>query len=185
GPSLRGAGRASVDFMVRTGRMPLASPKANDRRKASPYTPAQQRALIDYVTDLAGGGPAIPAVDPSAGRAATGGELYRLQCAACHSWGGEGGALVDRQAPSMLPATPVQVAEAVRTGPGTMPAFGRAALSPRQLDDLVAYTGRLKHPDNRGGLALGHIGPVAEGAVAIVLGMGALLLAIGWIGERG
>jgi ubiquinol-cytochrome c reductase cytochrome c subunit len=66
-----------------------------------------------------------------------------------------------------------------------MPKFGNAAVPPSQLDDLVAYVEYLDHPTNRGGLPLWYIGPVAEGAVAIVVGLGVLLLLIRWIGSRG
>jgi len=184
GPSLRNAGAASVDFMVRTGRMPLASPGATDRRKPSPYSATEQADLIRYVTGLTMGGPEIPVVHPGRGDVANGGQLYRLQCAACHSWGGNGGALLGREAPAITAAGPVQVAEAVRTGPGSMPAFGNAALDHRELDDLVAYTRTLRSPDDRGGWNLGHLGPVSEGAAALVLGLGLMILSIRWLGTN-
>ena len=50
--------------------------------------------------------PTIPHVDPNAGNLADGGTVYRLQCAACHAWSGDGGALLQREAPSTHPATP-------------------------------------------------------------------------------
>ena len=65
-----------------------------------------------------------------------------------------------------------------------MPVFGPAALDDRQLDDTVAFVDSLKRPDDRGGLALGHIGPVTEGAIAIVGALGLLLLASRWIGTE-
>jgi hypothetical protein len=43
----------------------------------------------------------------------------------------------------------------------------------------------LDHPDNRGGQPLWYLGPVAEGGVAILFGLAALLLASRWIGSRG
>ena len=84
-------------------------------------------ALVAYVSRLVPGGPPIPSVDPAAGDLADGGQLFRAQCAACHQWAGEGGALLHREAPSLGPATPTQLAEAVRTGPGAMPTFGATA----------------------------------------------------------
>jgi ubiquinol-cytochrome c reductase cytochrome c subunit len=164
--------------------MPLDAPDDRPMRGPSPYDPAAQAALIDYATALAGGGPAIPRVSLAGADVAAGGEAYRLQCAACHSWGGNGGALVGREAPPVQPATPVEVAEAIRIGPGEMPAFGTAAVSDRQLADLVAFTTSLDRPDDRGGADLGHLGPVAEGAVALVVGLGLLVLSVLWIGER-
>ena len=140
-------------------------------------------ALTWFVAQLTGGGPPIPHV-AAGGDAAAGGVQYRLNCAACHSWAGTGGALEDREAPNLFDATPTQIAEAVRTGPDAMPRFGAAALTPTQLNDVVAYIQRLDHPDDRGGSPLWHAGPLAEGAVAIILGLGALLVATRLIGTR-
>ncbi|MCU1376156.1 MAG: cytochrome c class, partial [Actinomycetia bacterium] len=192
-----------VDYALTTGRMPLVVPGRGDRpgrprqplpgaqpiapdRSAQRHAPAYDtgtiRGLVAYVGRLvADGGPSIPTVGP--GDVAAGGVLYRESCAACHSWSGEGGALLHREAPPLQAATPVQVAEAVRTGPGQMPAFGTAALTDQQLDDLTRYVAYVQQPDDRGGLALGHVGPVAEGAVGL-LGLALLLGLCVWIGDR-
>jgi ubiquinol-cytochrome c reductase cytochrome c subunit len=162
----------------------VADPHATPSRHRAAYDLATIRALVDYVAALAPGGPAIPAVHPDPGGLAVGGEVYRLQCAACHAWAGTGGALYQRGAPPLHAATDTQIAEAVRTGPGQMPAFGTAAVPPDQLDALVAYVRYLDRPDNRGGSPLWYLGPVAEGGVAIVIGLGALLVISRWIGER-
>lgn len=184
-PSLKRVGAAAVDYWVSTGRMPLSMHHHGGRidRKKPKYSPAEIAALVAYVTRLTGGGPAVPHVSPN-GNAGAGGVLYRLNCAACHAWAGTGGALEDREAPNLFAATPTQIAEAVRTGPDAMPSFGDAALSRRQLDDVVAYIRDLDHPEDRGGLPLWHAGPLAEGAVAIVLGLGALLVVLRLIGTR-
>ena len=203
GPDLRGVGRASVDYELSTGRMPLApagrieapgrrieplprhlsDPDARTARHHPAYDATTIAALVDYVDELTGGGgPDIPAVH--GGDVAAGGALFRLQCAACHAWAGDGGALLHREAPPLHDATGVQIAEAVRVGPGQMPAFGDAALTDRQLADVVTYVRYLDHPRDRGGFALGHLGPVAEGAVALA-GIAALLLFVRWIGDRG
>jgi ubiquinol-cytochrome c reductase cytochrome c subunit len=186
GPSLRHVGAAAVDYWVSTGRMPLAPSHHGGRidRHSPKYGPTEIARLVKYVTQLTGSGPAIPQVSTTHADAAAGGVLYRLNCAACHAWAGTGGALQDREAPSLFAATPTQIAEAVRTGPDPMPAFGEAALDQQQLDNVVAYVGVLDHSDNRGGDPLGHAGPLAEGAVAIVLGLGLLLLAARLIGTR-
>src|SRR5262249_40978793 len=128
------------------------------------YSPATIRRLVRYVSDLVGpGGPPIPHVDLARGDLARGGTLYRLQCAACHAWSGGGGALLHVDAPTTHPATPTQIAEAVRGGPGNMPAFGQAALTRSQLDSVVRYVRYLRQPDDRGGLPLWHLGPLPEG----------------------
>jgi ubiquinol-cytochrome c reductase cytochrome c subunit len=196
GPDLHGAGAAQVDFQLATGRMPVPTgdasvvqqrPSADEAQERRPprYDAATRRALVDYVVNLAGGGgPGIPDVDSNAGDLAAGGEIFRLQCAACHAWSGEGGALLQREAPSTHPATALEIAEAVRAGPGNMPAFGRAALDDHQLQSLVRYVRYLDHPDDRGGDPLWHIGPLAEGAIAVFVGLGLLVLAVRWIGTR-
>jgi ubiquinol-cytochrome c reductase cytochrome c subunit len=160
-------------------------PEQAQERRPPKYDTATRRALVDYVVALAdGGGPAIPAIHPDAGDLAKGGAIFRLQCAACHAWSGEGGALVHRDAPSTHPATALEIAEAVRAGPGNMPAFGRAALDDRQLQSLVRYVRYLDDPDDRGGFPLWHVGPLPEGAIAVVVGLGLLILAVRWIGTR-
>jgi ubiquinol-cytochrome c reductase cytochrome c subunit len=162
----------------------LANPDQEIRRRKPFYPPATITALEDYVERVTGdGGPPIPSIATDANRAA-GGEIFRLQCAACHAWAGDGGALLHREAPSLHAATPTQVGEAVRVGPGLMPAFGKAALDDPQLDQLVAYVRYLDHPDDRGGNPLWHLGPFAEGFAAWAAGMTALLFTIRWIGER-
>lgn len=195
-PDLHGVGAAETDFQLSTGRMPvplgdashnqkISSPQGSQTRRTPKYDAATRAALVQYVTRLAGGGgPAIPKVDLAAGNLADGGELYRLNCAACHAWSGDGGALVDREAPAVHEATPLQVAEAVRAGPGNMPAFGTAAMTDTQLQSLGRYVQYLDHPDDRGGAPLWHLGPFAEGAVAIFLGLALLVVAVRWIGTR-
>src|SRR2546430_10466077 len=185
GPSLVDKGAATIDFWLSTGRMPLPSAGSEVRRRTPAHSRSTILELVDYVQSITGRrGRPVPRVDPHAGSVAQGGELFRQQCAACHAWSGEGGALIEREARPTQPATPTQIAEAVRTGPGNMPAFGRAAIPDDQLDSLVAYTGYLDEPRDRGGETLWHVGPLAEGAAAGLLGLGALLIAARWIGAR-
>jgi ubiquinol-cytochrome c reductase cytochrome c subunit len=184
GPSIVGVGRASVDYMLSSGRMPIDDPNEGLHRRKPAYGPAMRRALIDYVATFGTGGLDIPVVQRRAADVAFGGELFRLHCAACHSWAGEGGALLHREAPTLRHSTVTQIAEAIRVGPGGMPAFGTAALDDQQLASVVAYVRALRHPRDRGGLSLWHLGPLPEGAVAWVIGIGLLILATQWIGER-
>ena len=65
-----------------------------------------------------------------------------------------------------------------------MPVFDESVLSPSELDDVVAYVGYLRAPQDPGGRPIGRIGPVPEGFVAWFFGAGALLAIVAWIGTR-
>jgi ubiquinol-cytochrome c reductase cytochrome c subunit len=206
GPSLIGVGRASVDYQLSTGRMPLAEVgRSNDqpgtplqplpntatanpdivaRRHDPAYPPETIAALVDYVAVDIGGGGGLDIPHVGRGDLAEGGSLFRQQCAACHAWAGDGGALLRIEAPALHSATATQIAEAVRVGPGQMPVFGTAALTDDQMASVVAYVRYLDQPRDRGGQPLWHLGPFAEGAVAL-LALAGLLLFTRWIGERG
>jgi ubiquinol-cytochrome c reductase cytochrome c subunit len=188
GPSLVGVGDASVDFMLSTGRMPIGLDEVDlpdADRKTPVYTRDEILAIIDYVGSFGVGGEPVPFVQPQRGDLVAGNRLYLENCAACHSSVGIGDALTSGlQAPSLHASTSVQTAEAIRVGPGTMPVFGSDTIDDDQLNSLVAYVDYLRRPDNRGGASLGHVGPITEGAIAWIVGLGALALVIRWIGER-
>jgi len=180
GPSLVGVGAASADFQLTTGRMPDTDPDRQPVSKPPAYEPDEIDALVAYVASL-GDGPPIPDVDDPPGRLTEGGELYLLNCAACHSAAGNGGALSSgRTAPDLHGATRVQTAEAIRTGPGPMPIFGPDTLTDRQVNSIVEYVRYLDDPEDPGGLSLGRVGPITEGLVAL-LGLVALAFACRWI----
>ena len=86
--------------------------------------------------------------------------------------------------PPLSDATPTQIAEAVRIGPYVMPRFSARAIPARDLDSLIAYVEYAKHPDDRGGLALGHLGPVPEGMVAWLIAGSVLVAVCVVVGER-
>jgi ubiquinol-cytochrome c reductase cytochrome c subunit len=184
GPDLKQAGEASADFYLRTGRMPLASPSIQAPQKPVAYTDQQIRELVAYVSTL-GDGPAIPEIDPDDAHLALGGELFLANCAACHNSAGIGGALsYGQHAPSLWSVEPTQIAEAVRIGPGQMPVFGPETITDDELDAIVRYVQYLQDPEKPGGLQLGGAGPVPEGFVAWVVGIGVLVLFIRWITRR-
>ena len=184
GPPLYDAGAASAHFYLTTGRMPhTGGPQDQAVRKAPAFSPEEIEALVAYVASL-GDGPQIPEVDPGAAHLQEGGDLFRAQCAACHSASGAGGALsFGQNAPSLDEATPVQVYEAMLIGPGQMPSFG-TVFSEEQMNDIVAYVDALQDLEDPGGLSLGRVGPIPEGFVAIVVGTGATMLAAFLIGRR-
>ncbi|MDQ6725995.1 MAG: c-type cytochrome [Actinomycetota bacterium] len=184
GPTLIGVGAASADFYLSTGRMPLDRARTQAERKRVAYTPVQIRQLVAYVSSL-GRGPAVPTIGAGSGDLALGNSLYANNCAPCHSSAAAGGALGHAiYAPALNRATPTQVAEAVRIGPGAMPVFGPDTLDDAQVASIVRYVGYLHHPDDRGGFGLGHLGPIPEGFVAWVAGLGAMLVAVRWIGTK-
>ncbi len=188
GPNLQGVGAATVDFWVSTGRMPAADPKAVEAERRPPgsrhcrrwsWRPGSTRST-----------PRCPPCRPRTWRApnqSAGADLFSLNCAACHTITGAGDALAfGTNAPSLQnrSVTAQQVAEAVRIGPANMPRFS-GNLTDAQVADIVSYvTGRIQHPANPGGAGLGGVGPVAEGFVALLIGVGGLVLICFWIGER-
>ncbi|MEY2403977.1 MAG: ubiquinol-cytochrome c reductase cytochrome c subunit [Acidimicrobiaceae bacterium] len=184
GPSLLQSGEAGAFYELSTGRMPLANSDDQPRRKRAVYNTEDIAALVAYVGSL-GDGPKLPDIDLSHADVAGGGELFRANCAPCHSASGAGGALsYGRAAPSLGPAQPEEIAAAVRAGPSQMPVFGEDALSTSELADVVAYVRYLRTPEDPGGLPIGRIGPVPEGFVAWFFGAGALLAIVAWIGTR-
>ncbi len=184
-PKLIGVGAASADFFLSTGRMPAANTNGSQAvRKHPAYDPAQIADLVAYVASL-GPGPAIPEVDTAHADVAAGGVLFRANCASCHQSAGGGGALsYGQNAPDLHEATPTQVVEAMRIGPGQMPVFDSTSLSDEQAMNIAAYVEYLRHPENRGGLPLGGFGPVTEGFVALLVGLGGLAAVCVWIVGR-
>ena len=87
-------------------------------------------------------------------------------------------------APPLKQATTTQIAEAVRIGPNVMPGFSRRQLSDADVDSIIAYVQYAKHPDDRGGWAIGHVGPVPEGLVTWFIAAVALLATCIVIGKR-
>ncbi len=187
GPNLQGLGAGTVDFWVSTGRMPLANLSVQATRKPPRFDRLQTLEIAAWVQSLTPGqGTAVPLVQTAGADLEEGNTLFTLNCAACHTISGAGDALAEgAYAPSLHLATPTQVVEAIRSGPGNMPHFGPGNITDTQARDIAAYvTGVLQHPDNAGGFGLGGIGPVGEGFVALLIGVGLLMLVCFWIGDR-
>ena len=199
GPPLLGVGAAAVDFFLSTGRMPLASP--NDEPVEGPpffneTQIAQIVAYISYLDTIHGTpGPGIPEVTPPCAQetancptVSEGNDLFVLNCAQCHAASGAGGLLSHGYVvPSVRPATPTQVAEAIRVGPRPMPGFGPGQLTDQQVSAIADYVHFMVHNPTAtpGGLGIAYFGPVPEGFVGIIFGLGALLLCSRLIGNRG
>jgi ubiquinol-cytochrome c reductase cytochrome c subunit len=183
-PSLIGAGAAAVDFQMSTGRMPAKEVGAENGRGPVVFTQQQIYEIADYIASL-GGGPAIPdAQQVSTGGADTalGIQLFMANCAQCHGFAGDGGALTyGKFAPALTAATPTQIYEAMLTGPEAMPVFADGAISPQAKRDIIAYITQTRTEPNPGGLSLGRIGPVTEGLVIFLAGIGVLVLISMWL----
>jgi ubiquinol-cytochrome c reductase cytochrome c subunit len=171
--------------MMSTGRMPLDQPDVQTKRRPPVLTPGQIEAITDYLETIPpGDGEPIPTVNVAEGDLSLGEETYQENCAPCHGTTGRGGAVGPQIAPPVVHATPVQVAEAIRIGPGTMPVFDEKTINQHTLDSLVAYVEYLRKPDDRGGSGLGGVGPLIEGFVAIIGGLGLIVLVTRMIGTR-
>jgi len=184
GPSLIGAGAAAVDFQISTGRMPAKEVGAENERKPPVLKQPQIYQIADYVASL-GGGPPIPdaaQVSTAGADTALGSQLFSANCAQCHGFAGAGGALTyGKDAPPLTQATATEIYEAMLTGPEAMPVFSDGAISPQAKRDIIAYVLDTRTEPNPGGLSLGRTGPITEGAVVFLGGMGFLVLIAMWI----
>jgi ubiquinol-cytochrome c reductase cytochrome c subunit len=185
-PDLVGLGPATIDFWVESGRMPAADPRSIEAKRRTPrLDQTQALAIAAWINSLSPASPGIPTVNLKDANVSDGAALFALNCAACHTIEGDGDALASGTfAPSLRNIPAYQVVEAIRTGPGNMPRF-TGNLSDFQVADIVKYvTTEIQHPQNPGGFGLGGLGPVAEGFVGLLLGVGLLALVGFWVGER-
>lgn len=188
GPSLEGVGSAAVEFQVDTGRMPLAQPNVQPRRKPPQFSKKDSRDLGQYVQEL-GGGPQLPAGESlrASGEEAlaTGGELFRVNCASCHAFSANGGALSSGKfAPSLDKSTDRQIYAAMLTGPQNMPVFGNNQLTDEQKREIIAYVQHMKADKDPGGFGMGRYGPVPEGVAIFGIGVVALIFAALWVSGK-
>jgi len=183
-PSLIGAGAAAVDFQMSTGRMPAKEVGAENERKPTTFSQQQIYEIADWVASL-GGGPAIPdaqQVSTAGADTALGSQLFSANCAQCHGFAGAGGALTyGKDAPPLTQATATQIYEAMLTGPEAMPVFADGAVPPQAKRDIIAYIVDTRTEPNPGGFSLGRTGPITEGLVIFIGGMGFLVLIAMWI----
>jgi ubiquinol-cytochrome c reductase cytochrome c subunit len=189
GPSLVGVGAAAVDFQVGTGRMPAQQPGAQIPKKKVIYTQAEIDQLAAYIASL-GAGPSVPTksqVSPEGADIAKGGELFRTNCAQCHNFTGEGGALTKGKfAPSLEDVSPKHIYEAMQTGPQNMPSFPDTTMPEKNKKDIIAYLDAVngEQTESPGGLKLGGLGPVSEGLFGWIFGLGTLIAVAVWVAAR-
>ncbi len=178
GPTLERAGTAAWDFYLRSGRMPLLDPEAPLEPGPPAFDEADIESLVAYGRQL-GDGPERPRLVSDASLAA-GRELYVNDCSACHGVTASGAGIgPDVFAPSLRGVEEQLIAEAPLVGPGSMPDF---ALDDEQLSAIAAYVHESTTAPSPGGFELRGFGPVAEGLVAMFVGLIAILVAARWIG---
>jgi ubiquinol-cytochrome c reductase cytochrome c subunit len=182
-PSLQGVGALAADFYLRTGYMPLQRVGIQPHRQHVFFNETQLDALIAYVASL-GPGPEVPTPQPKRGNLSEGLHLFTDHCAGCHQVVAEGGYVTGGLPPPLKQATATQIAEAIRIGPYVMPRFSAKALSLAQVNSIVRYVVWARHPDDRGGWGIGHIGPIPEGLVTWFFGIAALVATCVVIGRR-
>jgi ubiquinol-cytochrome c reductase cytochrome c subunit len=181
GPPVRDSGTAAWDFYLRTGRMPLSAPGQPSDRQRPAFGEADIAALVAFGATL-GTGPTIPSTVTGQGDPALGLRLYTNSCAACHGATAAGGSVgPDVIAPPLVGKDPRIVAEAIAIGPGPMPRF---SMSPEEMSAIGSYLGYLAREPDPGGIRPSGLGPVPEGLIAVVVGLGVLVLVARWIGDR-
>ena len=194
-PDLRPEGPAAVDFQVSSGRMPLATLGLQAKRRAPRFSQDEIDAMAAYIGSLNPTSPREPGAAQTTVRDANGqllsgldiakgGRIFSENCAQCHNMVGKGGALTGGYAaPELRLATDKQIWEALASAPGKMPSFLN------QLDDkdklnVIAYVTSIRSNFDKGGNPVGRLGPVPEGAIGWILGVGGLLVFCVWIGSR-
>jgi ubiquinol-cytochrome c reductase cytochrome c subunit len=157
-------------------------------RKQRVYNEEETAALAAYVASLAPG-PAIPGESElnyeRDGNSAEGGELFRNNCAMCHNFAGQGGALSQgKYAPTLMGVEPKHIYEAMVTGPQSMPVFSDKTITPEEKLSMIKWIKAAEAEPNLGGATMGRIGPVSEGLLAWVLGLGLLIGIAVWLTTR-
>jgi ubiquinol-cytochrome c reductase cytochrome c subunit len=185
GPSLIGVGAASVDFQVATGRMPMQDMSQQAMRKAPVYNEEGVAALAAYVASLAPGPRAYTNEEikwERDGNTADGGELFRNNCAMCHNFAGQGGALTQgKYAPSVMGVEAKHIYEAMITGPQAMPVFSDKIITPQEKLSIIKWIKAAENEPNLGGAPLGRVGPVTEGLLVWTFGLGLLIAIAVWL----
>jgi ubiquinol-cytochrome c reductase cytochrome c subunit len=184
GPSLKAVSPATIDFYLRTGYMPLSDPHEQPERRGPQFDARGLRALERYVGSISSGMTPVPEPHPEDGSVSDGLELFTEHCAGCHQVVAEGGVVTGARVPPLDGIPPVEVAEAVRTGPYVMPKFSEKDITDAELDSIIAYVQYAQDPDDRGGWGINHLGPFPEGMVTWLIAAVVLVATCILLGER-
>ena len=183
-PSLVGAGAAAVYFQMSTGRMPAKEVGAENNRGPVKFTEQQIYQIADYVASL-GGGPAIPTaeqVSTEGANTALGSQLFNANCAAVPRLRRGGRRAHLRQGRTAADSGHSDAdlygdADRARGDAGVL----RRRAQPAAKRDIIAYVTQTRVEPNPGGFSLGRAGPVTEGLVIWLGGLGFLVLIALWI----
>jgi ubiquinol-cytochrome c reductase cytochrome c subunit len=168
--------------------MPVADLSQQIARKDPVYNAEQTAALAAYVASTAPG-PAIPGESllnyERDGNTAEGGTLFRTNCAMCHNFAGQGGALTQgKYAPTLMGVDPKYIYEAMITGPQAMPVFADKTITPAEKLSIIKWIKAAENEPQLGGAALGRVGPVTEGLLVWTLGLGLLIGVAVWLATK-
>ena len=154
-------------------------------RKKPVYNQEQTAALAAYVASLAPGPASLTNEEITwerDGNTADGGELFRNNCAMCHNFAGQGGALSQgKYAPTLMGVEPKHIYEAMITGPQSMPVFSDKIITPQEKLSMIKWIKAAESEPNLGGASLGRVGPVTEGLLIWVFGLGLLIGIAVWL----
>ena len=187
-PTCRASVPGTVDFWVSTGRMPLADTSVQAIRKppaVQPAPDARDRRL---------------GAVPHPGRRAPRSRSSTPPTPTSRRATPSSPSTARRATPSPAPVTrwptgPTRPACTWPPPPRSSRPSGRARATcrtsaratsptPRHVTSPPTCTASIQHPANPGGVGLGGIGPVGEGFVGLLLGVGVLMLVCFWIGDR-
>jgi ubiquinol-cytochrome c reductase cytochrome c subunit len=167
----------------------VAAPQAP--RKQPVYNAEETKQLAAFVASL-GPGPAIPEAEYTDYKKASGeeltrgGEFFRTNCTACHNSVGAGGALPGgRYAPKLTGVSSKHIYEAMLTGPQQMPVFSDEVITPEDKRAVITYIKSVQEEPQYGGIGGGGFGPVVDGLLTWVIGIGGLVVFAVWIGAHG
>jgi ubiquinol-cytochrome c reductase cytochrome c subunit len=173
---------ASVDLVLRTGRMPPVGDPFDNRLRQPTVTGADREALLAWIRSAFGLTGQIPEVrlgDPGRGL-----QVYGAQCAHCHgSSGGGGVAGAGAYTPPLTSYEPVVIAEAIRVGPFEMPAFSPAQVNDQEVGDIAAFLRTVEEERTTPLFRLVELNPVYAGAFVALLSV-VLILSLLWIAGR-
>ena len=166
----------------------MADMSVQAMRKKPVYNAEQTAALAAYVASLAPG-PAIPTDDQlnyeRDGNVAQGGELFRTNCAMCHNFAGQGGALTQgKYAPTLMGVDAKHIYEAMVTGPQSMPVFSDKTITPAEKLSIIKWIKSVQDEPQQGGISLGRVGPVTEGLFGWLVGLGILIGVAVWLASK-